>query len=150
MKIKINWGWGIVIAMALFMVFILQYVYRVSVYNKYEHHLVADDYYKDELNYQKQIDSEENANKLEENVKIVKTANGLQIIFPKAFEPDKVRGEIKILRPSNYKLDLKKDLKLSTNTFLIPDKELAIGKYEIAVNWTYKEKNYLYKTSLYY
>jgi len=66
MKIKINWGTGIVIAMVLFMAFILQYVYRVSVYEKYDHHLVADDYYKDELNYQKQIDKESNANNLKE------------------------------------------------------------------------------------
>ncbi|MFK5890535.1 MAG: FixH family protein [Flavobacteriaceae bacterium] len=150
MKIKINWGWGLVIAMALFMAFILQYVYRVSVYDKYEHHLVAEDYYKDELNYQKEIDREENANKLIENVKILKTNEGLKIIFPKEFEFDKVSGVIKLLRPSNYKLDLKKDLKLSSNTFLILDDELATGKYIVSVNWTYNEKKYLYKTSLYY
>jgi len=150
MKIKINWGWGIVIAMVLFMAFILQYVYRVSVYDKYEHHLVAEDYYKDELNYQKEIDSQKNANNLTENVKLIKSDKGLKIIFPKEFDFDKVSGTIKLLRPSNYKLDIKKDIKLSSNTYLISDKELAIGKYEISVNWTYKEKNYLYKTVLYY
>lgn len=150
MKIKINWGWGIVIAMALFMIFILQYVYRVSVYDKYEHHLVADDYYKDELNYQKQIDNEENANKLVENVKVVKTGAGLNIIFPTEFEFEKVSGSIKLLRPSNYKLDLKKEINLKSNSFLILDKELATGKYDISINWNYKDKKYLYKTALYY
>lgn len=150
MKIKINWGWGIVIAMALFMAFILQYVYRVSVYDKYEHHLVADDYYKDELNYQIQIDEEKNANKLEENIKIVKTDVGLNIIFPKEFEFDKVSGKIKLMRLSNYRLDIKKEIKLKSNSFLILDKELASGKYKVSINWIYNNKKYLYKTSLFY
>ncbi len=150
MKIKINWGWGIVIAMALFMAFILQYVYRVSVYNKYDHHLVADDYYKDELNYQKEIDYEENANSLVENVKILKTDDGLSVVFPKEFKFDKVSGEIKLMRPSNYKLDIKKEIKLNSNSFLILDKELATGRYDISINWIYKDKKYLYKTAFYY
>jgi hypothetical protein len=150
MKIKINWGWGIVIAMALFMAFILQYVYRVSVYDKYDHHLVADDYYKDELNYQKEIDNEENANSLVENVKILKTDDGLSVVFPKEFKFDKVSGEIKLMRPSNYKLDIKKEIKLNSNSFLILDKELATGRYDISINWIYKDKKYLYKTAFYY
>ena len=150
MKIKINWGWGIVIAMVLFMAFILQYVYRVSVYDKYEHHLVAEDYYKDELSYQKDIDSQKNANNLTENIKLIKSDKGLEIIFPKEFDFEKVSGTIKILRPSNYKLDVKKDIKLISNTLLILDKELATGKYEVSVKWTYNKKKYLYKTSFFY
>jgi len=135
MKIKINWGTGIVIAMILFMVFILQFVYRISVYDKYDHHLVADDYYKDELKYQEQIDKEENANKLIENVKIIKTDSGLNIVFPKEFESGKISGEIKFLRPSNIKLDIKKKIELLTNTFFIPRKQLVSGKYNIIVDW---------------
>ncbi len=146
MKIKLNWGTAIVIAMALFMVFILQYVYRASVYDKYEHHLVADDYYKDELNYQTQIDKEENANKLIENVKIIKTELGLNIVFPKEFEPSKMSGEIKFLRPSNVKLDFKKDIKLLDHTFFIPNKDLVTGKYNITIDWLYNTKGYMFKT----
>ncbi|MCF6212814.1 MAG: FixH family protein [Flavobacteriaceae bacterium] len=150
MKLKINWGTGIVIAMVLFMIFILQFVYRISVYDKYDHHLVADDYYKDELNYQEQIDKEESANKLIENVKIIKTDLGLNIVFPKEFESGKISGEIKFLRPSNIKLDLKKKIELLTNTFFISSKELVSGKYNIIVDWQYDAKGYMYKTAYFY
>ncbi|NQW36044.1 MAG: FixH family protein [Flavobacteriales bacterium] len=146
MKIKINWGTAIVIVMAVFMVFILQYVYRASVYDKYEHHLVADDYYKDELNYQEQIDKEENANKLIENVKIIKSELGLNIVFPKEFEASKISGDIKFLRPSNVKLDFKEDIKLTDNTFFISNKDLVAGKYNISIDWRYNTKGYMYKT----
>ena len=67
MKIKINWGTGIVIAMLLFMTFILQFVYR-SFDSKNSHDLVSKDYYKDELYYQQEIDKMNNANKLEQNI----------------------------------------------------------------------------------
>ena len=150
MKIKLTWGTGIVIAMALFMVFILQFVYRASVYDKYKHHLDAEDYYEDELKYQQEIDKEINANNLKENIKLIKTAKGLEIIFPDQFEPSEIKGTIKLMRRSDFKLDIKKDIELSSNTFLILDKELVPGKYEISIDWLYNSKGYMYKTSYFY
>ena len=150
MKIKFNWGTGIVIAMTLFMIFILQFVYKATVYDKYEHHLVSEDYYKDELNYQKEIDKEENANKLKENIKIVRTNEGLEIVFPAEFIPTDITGKVKLLRPSNVKFDINKEIKLESNTLYILDKELVSGKYEIVIDWLYNSKGYMYKTSYFY
>ena len=45
---KFNWGTGIVIAFALFMTFILSYVFKVQSNDKYDHELVVEDYYKKE------------------------------------------------------------------------------------------------------
>lgn len=150
MKIKINWGTGIVIAMALFVIFILQFVYRASVYEKYDFRLVADDYYKEELNYQKEIDKENKANSLKQNIILVKTDKGLEIVFPSEFEFSKLKGTIKFLRPSNYKFDLKKDIMLTSNTYLIADKELVGGIYKIIVDWSYNTDLYLYKSTYVY
>lgn len=150
MKIKINWGTGIVIAMIIFMAFILQYVYRAAVYDRYDHHLVADDYYKDELNYQNEIDKENRANKLIENIKLVKTKNGLEIIFPKQFDSSKLKGTIKLLRPSNFKLDLKKNITLTSNTYIISDKELVSGNYDVTIDWSDGTDTYLFKIVFFY
>ena len=46
---KLNWGTGIVIAMISFMIFILTFVYRSVVMDEYQHELVSEDYYGDEL-----------------------------------------------------------------------------------------------------
>jgi len=49
MKIKINWGTAIVIAFALFMSFILFFVFKVQSDSKYDNELVTEEYYKKRL-----------------------------------------------------------------------------------------------------
>ena len=58
MKIKISWPMGIIIAMTAFVIFILSFVYKVTFLPAYDHHLVSEDYYKDELHYQQEINKE--------------------------------------------------------------------------------------------
>jgi hypothetical protein len=150
MKIKFNWGTAMAVVMVLFMIFILQYFYRAVVYDKYNHHLVSDDYYKEELNYQHEIDKENKANHLKQNIALVTTNEGLEIVFPSQFDFAKLKGTIKLQRPSNYKLDIKKSIKLTSNTLLIPKKELVKGMYDVAIDWTYNKDAYLYKRAIYY
>jgi len=143
MKIKINWGTAMVIVLAVFMIFILQYTYRATFIEKNNHHLVSDDYYK-------VIDKENASNNLKENIKLVKIEKGLTIVFPENFDFDKISGTIKFLRPSNYKLDLNNKIKLNSNIYFIGDKYLAKGKYEVNIDWKYNSKSYLYRTTYYY
>jgi len=150
MKIKFNWGTAMAIVMVLFMIFILQYFYRAVVYEKYNHHLVSDDYYKEELNYQHEIDKENKANHIKQNIALVTTNEGLEIVFPSQFNFKKLKGTIKLQRPSNFKLDIKKTIKLTSNTLLIPKKELVKGMYDVAIDWTYNKDAYLYKKAIYY
>ena len=90
MKIKINWGWAMVIAMAAFMTFILQYVYRTLADDRLEHHVVSEDYYKDELYYQHEIDKMNNASKLKENLVVERGDEGMQVTFPSDMEQSKL------------------------------------------------------------
>ena len=55
---KINWGTGIVLAFIGFIAFIMYFVVSMSTGDKYDHDLVVEDYYKAELEYQKDIDKE--------------------------------------------------------------------------------------------
>ena len=152
MKIKWNWGTGIVIAMVLFMAFILQFVYRASMVSKYEHSLVSEDYYKDEIHYQEEIDKVNKANALKENISVIQNENGLLIRFPKEFEASGLSGTVYFKRLSNEKLDFSKDIKdnLSDNTIFISDEQLVDGKWELKIDWKVKEESYLYKETLFY
>ena len=67
---KFNWGTGIVIAFALFMTFILSYVFKVQSNDKYDHELVVEDYYKKEATVQNNIEREQNANALTNKITI--------------------------------------------------------------------------------
>ena len=55
---KINWGTGIVIAFALFMSFILFFVFKVQSNSKYDNELVVEKYYQKEQGFEKELEKE--------------------------------------------------------------------------------------------
>ena len=65
---KFNWGAGIVVAFAVFMIFILSFVFKVQSNDKYDNELVVEDYYKRETKVQGDIEKQQNANDLKENL----------------------------------------------------------------------------------
>jgi len=150
MKIKINWGTAMVIAMVLFMVFILQFVYRTIAVDKYEHQLVSEDYYKDELFYQQEIDKINNASKLIQNVEIDRVEGGMLITFPDDMDLSKITGTINFQRPSNKNLDFEQEIALSNNKLLITHSHLVEGKWKIKIDWNYKGEEYLLKETAFY
>ncbi|UMB54801.1 FixH family protein [Lutibacter sp. A64] len=150
MKIKFTWPMGIVIALVSFMVFILSFVYKAHFVNKYDHHLVSEDYYKDELNYQTEIDQQNKGIALKENVSIKKTSEGLLIVFPKEFDPSTISGTIYFQRLSNDKIDFDLPIKLETNEFLIKNETLVEGRWDIKIEWKQAESEYLFKEKIMY
>ena len=147
---KINWGTGIVLAFIGFISFIMYFVVNMNVNSKYDHDLVVEDYYKDELAYQNDIDKMKRANSLEENISYRKTNAGLLIEFPKTFEAEKITGNVFLYRPSNKHLDLETNISLSKPYLLIPDNRLVDGRWNIKIDWQYKGETYLYQASIIY
>ena len=117
---------------------------------KYDHDLVTEDYYKEELEYQKDIDKLNNAKTLSENISYNKTAEGLLIEFPKELEINKITGKVFLYRPSNKQLDFEIPISLSNTYLLIPDKSLVDGRWNISIDWQYNGKSYLFKETLVY
>lgn len=145
-----NWGTGVVIAMVSFMVFILTFVYRSVVMDKYQHELVSEDYYKDELHYQEEIDKMNNAGRLETDIQLVSSKEGITVVFPSDLDPGEISGTIRCQRPSNQKLDLKLEIELSENRQLISAERLVPGKYQIIVDWKYGSEEYLLKDVIFF
>lgn len=150
MILKISWPAAIIIAMASFMVFILSFVYKVTVLPQYDHHLVSDDYYKDELNYQQEIDKLNKAAELKENVTLNKVASGLLISFPAEFDATKIKGTISFKRLSNSKIDFQLPIKLKTNDLLLKEEGLVGGRWDVKIEWTVNRVTYLFKEKLMY
>jgi hypothetical protein len=112
--------------------------------------LVSEDYYGDELHYQEEIDKINNASKLEVDVTMVRTADGLTFRFPEDLEPENISGTISLQRPSNKSLDLKMPIELTESDFLIPDQSLASGKYIVVVDWKHENSEYMFKDEIFY
>ena len=147
---KINWGTGIVLAFIGFMCFIMYFVVKVNTDKKYDHDLVTEDYYKEELEYQNDINKESNAKDLTENISLTKTENGLLIAFPETFTINNISGKVFLYRPSNKQLDFETPISLSNHNLLIPDKRLLDGRWNIKVDWQYNGKSYLFKKEIVY
>jgi hypothetical protein len=149
MKIKFNWGTGIVIAFGLFMTFILYFVVEVQSNSKYDNDLVVDEYYKHDASFGEEMQRSQNAQDLEVKPRIVLTKDGVAILFPAAFVPNKIKGIVSLYRPSNKKLDFEIPISISESTLLIPNKSLVGGRWDINMEWQYDGKSYLTKETIY-
>ena len=147
---KINWGTGIVLAFIGFMCFIMYFVIKVNTDKKYDHDLVTDDYYKEELDFQNDINKETDAKNLSENISLNITENGLLIAFPENILVNNISGKVFLYRPSNKQLDFEVPISLSDHNLLIPDKRLLDGRWNIKVDWQFKGNSYLYKEEILY
>ncbi|MFN3757197.1 MAG: FixH family protein [Flavobacterium sp.] len=146
---KIDWGKGIVIAIVLFMSFILYFVFKVQLNRDYDNELVVQDYYKEEKNIDASMAKETNAKQLSEKVVFTTDAQGVHVQFPESFDHTKISGTVSLYRPSNQKLDFEIPVSLSNSHLLIPRSSLVDGHWGITVDWQYEMIEYLNKHTTY-
>lgn len=150
MKLRFTWGTGIVIAMLAFMIFILSFVYKSIAMDEYQHELVSEDYYKEELHYQEEIDKLNNSNSLSKNIELVNSKEGILVSFPEDIEQESIVGSIYFQRLSNEKLDFTEQIKLTNHQQLIPVEKLVSGKWIIKIDWESEQGKYLFKETWFF
>lgn len=146
---KLNWGKSIIMAFALFMTFILTFVFKVQGNSKYDNELVVEEYYKHDAKFGDEMLKVQNAADLPQKPTIINTFEGIEIHFPETFEPQKITGKVSLYRPSAKKLDFEKPLIMAKSTLLIPKSEFAGGLWDITLSWKYDEKSYTIKKTIY-
>ena len=147
---KINWGTGIVLAFVGFISFIMYFIVNMNVQDKYDHDLVTETYYEDELNYQSDINKQRNAIKLAKNIQLKHTEAGIEIQFPNNLIFSNIKGKVFLYRPSNRLSDFEVPISLSNYTLLIPDNRLLDGRWNIKIDWEYNGTEYLFKEEIDY
>lgn len=125
-----SWGKSIVVAFIGFAVFI---GVLVTVCVKQQISLVSKDYYKEELNYQQQIDELKNAASLETKPSISVDHKQVQV-------SGVGRGELKLLRPSDSRFDVLFVID-SAKTFDLS--KYPSGRYNASLRWEANGKSYL-------
>ncbi len=147
---KINWGTAIVLAFIGFIAFIMYFVISMLTNDKYEHDLVVENYYQQELKFQESIENEKNANNLSEQITWKKTTEGMLITFPKNINANEINGKVFLYRPSNKHLDFEMPISLSNHTLLVPDNRLLDGRWNLSVEWELNKTKYLFKEQITY
>jgi len=146
---KLNWGKSIVLAFALFMGFILYFVFKVQGNSKYDNELVVEEYYKHDAHYSDELTKIQNAADLKEKPQIAITDKGVVITYPESFTANEIKGKVSLYRPSAKKLDFEFPLQLSNSIMLIPKADFAGGNWDLTLSWNYKGKDYISKQKLY-
>lgn len=138
---KLNWGHGLMIALGCFILFIL-FLILVFPIGKQNADMISDNYYEEELKYQDVIDAKENAAQLKEVPAYKATAEGMEITFPQSIKVDNNKVEFILFRTEDSNLDIKKEVTLQHNLFLIPAKVISKGSYTLKLKWKENKKPY--------
>ena len=145
----INWGTGIVIAFAIFITFILYFVFSVQSNSKYDNELVVEEYYKHDAKFGDEMARVQNAQDLPQKPEIKNTSEGITIVFPATFNAKEIIGKVSFYRPSDKKFDFEIPISLSNSSLIIPNEKLLGGRWDINMEWKYEEKQYLTKEVIY-
>jgi len=138
--VKFNWGFKIAafyIGFVAFMIAIAAYSFTQDV------NLVSDDYYKDEINYQSQIEMEKRTNALDEQLKITSNTNFIKFSFPQLFMGKEISGEIHFYRPSDSNIDILTDVEPNDSLVqFYSTEEFEKGLWRVKVTWTVDSLDY--------
>ncbi len=144
MKIKFNWGFGILIAIILFMGILLSIVLYMM---NQDVDLVTDKYYDKEVKYQQQIDTEKRTNALDENIQVNILNNTLVVTFP---DSSNVDGELYFYRPSDFKKDFKVPIKIDHKREQVVNiSKVEKGYWKLKVSWKMNNDEYYSEKSIY-
>ena len=140
MKIKFNWGTGIVVA---FLIMISGMSYLVSIAVRQNSDLVDKDYYQRSINYEQHIDEEKNTEKLAQKLSFFQSADTLKITFPNLANIQEYSGKIHFYSPVAENRDLTLPVKLNSVYSQVVDlKKLAKGRYQIKIDWSADKVKY--------
>lgn len=137
-----NWGWKIVVVYSAFVVMTLGMVFY---FMGHKVDLVADDYYKQEIEYQDQIDKITNAKTLKEPIEFEYSSaeRKVKLNFPPEHLNQGLEGSIHFYRPSDSSMD--KQFKINPSNEgeqVIAIGSLSKGLWKIKISWTAASKAY--------
>jgi len=146
MKIKWNWGTGILIVI---LIFIGSVFFRVYLSYQRNVDIISSDYYPKGINFQTEIEKRNNTTALREKPIIHQTNDSVVIIFPISLLNNSSSGNLYFYCPSDIKYDFSIDLKPDGDTIQsIHKKHLKLGKYIVKFDWQTNNLKYYYETQL--
>lgn len=136
---NISWGWKITVLYSSFAVLMIGLVIA-SMRQNFD--LVSDEYYKDEIAYQKVIDASKNEAQLEGTLAIHADKSTLVIDFPVDMKGKVLKGEVKFYSPVNAGWDKTFSINAPDNTMSIPLLDLQPTSYKIKISYMADGKEY--------
>jgi hypothetical protein len=146
MKFKLNWGFGITVAIVLFMIFILSFVFRAA---RVSTDLYAEDYYQQELDFQSEIDAIDAAKDYKNELYFSQNNKEIVVHFKTEMKWEQLNAKLYFYRPDDAKLDRNIAFMPQNGVQLISKEYFKKGNYEVKLKWKEGEIGFLVKQNLY-
>ncbi|MEM8907888.1 MAG: FixH family protein [Bacteroidota bacterium] len=143
---KFNWGFGIALFYLSFMVTLVYVVFKSTTY---DHSLVMDNYYEQDLQYQQHYEKLQNAQALAQQVSVQYDDQAKTIAFQFPEHDQLVKGTIHFFCPSTKHGDWVEVIKLDEQQKMtIAKPQLMAGRWKIKIDWTDTNKKYFQETEM--
>lgn len=122
---------------AAFMVFLVVLCVRQS-----DIHLVSQEYYKEEIAYQHQLDQLQRAQRRKAPLVFGYDAQAqtVEVVIPGASD---ISGEVRFFRPSDARMDQQFPLQLRQGKQIFPVSSLAKGSWKVKIHWLEGQQEFL-------
>lgn len=143
---KINWGYKIMLIYTVFVLGILTLVFLSAKENR---DLVSEDYYAEEIAYQKLIDQSTKTAALSAPVELILSANQLIIQLPKEFYGLQTNGEWMLYYAADKSRDIAGNIHTENGKYSIAIPNYATGQYLFKMHWKVGEKEYYFEKNMF-
>lgn len=111
--------------------------------------LVSEDYYRQELQYQEQIEKVDNASRLARDITVEQQPGKLIVQFPNS-DHAPIHGTLHLFRPSDARFDRSSELSLNgAGQHHLTVDHLPRGFYRVKVDWATDTEAYYSEQSVY-
>lgn len=143
--------WPVAIAF-VYSVFVLTLIGMVIFSSRNTVDLVSDDYYQEEIAFQKQIDRVKRSRNLPDQLSCTYDQQNACIVirFPVTPSAENIRGKIHLFRPSDAAQDKYTQIRTdSENRQILSTHNLSHGFWRIKIKWTTGQEEYFNETEVY-
>ena len=144
---KINWGYKITIVYLVFAVGMMAMVYLATMQNR---DLVAEDYYEQELAYQKVIDQSAQTAALSSAVSISRKGDELNIELPAEFKGSLSEGNWNLYYAADKQRDLHGDFHTANGIGHLKIDDNTKGQYLLKLQWQNNGIVYYYEENIFF
>ena len=139
MKVKLNWGTGLIIFFLIFFIWVFSFVFFAMRQNN---DLVTDDYYQKGAKYTVQININQRSLTYQDSIQITTAGNQLQIALSKGLVKSADSVQVYFFRSSDKTKDLWLNFRAAESPFLIDKTQLVHGRYQVYLSWSLKNEKF--------
>jgi hypothetical protein len=143
---KISWGYKIIFIYAAFVLGILTMVFLSAKENR---DLVSENYYAEEIAYQKLIDQSSKTAALSAPVELIESANQLIIQLPKEFYGWQTKGDWTLYYAADKARDIAGNINTANGKYTIAIPREATGQYLFKMHWKVDNKEYYFEKNIF-